>query len=479
MKIPILSNSFLLMGILILSKYNFISSYIILPFNFSSKKTKNNNNPKEYFEYFINNTIYSKIELNNHPIDFKISMEKFPIFISKKIYINNVNTDDNNYSLNYLNIKEAFLINDSFSLASAQINSSNRNLFINDNLSFFLVNKFNDSSQYEDAEIGLNRVKGNQHIDIEDVIDTKGYSIEEKANLIYQLKKKDLINSTIFSIKYNEGDSKENGEIIIGDYPHIYDPFHYSENNLFSNQVTIYTCPPYNWYSRFREFFYNNESLIVTKMFQFSIDHGFIEAPMSVKRYFEPFFNKFNDSCKEDIVNNYNVFYCKNDVIQNFKNISFSFKNQQYYQIGFLNELKMEFDYNDLFIKENGIYYFQIIFTQNSDWIFGKPIFKKYRIVFDQDKKIYSIYNCHQKENKNENTNTNTNSDNDNNSHNNKFLIFYVIIIILALFLIIESIFLIKKCLVKPRNKRPNELKDEYDYENYLNNDRGKDIINN
>ena len=50
MRISIISNSLLLMNIfIIISNYNFISSYIILPFNFSSKKTKNNDNPKEYF----------------------------------------------------------------------------------------------------------------------------------------------------------------------------------------------------------------------------------------------------------------------------------------------------------------------------------------------------------------------------------------------------------------------------------------------
>jgi len=475
MRISIISNSLLLMNILIIiSKNNFISSYIILPFNFSSKKTKNNDNPKEYFEYYINNTIYSKIEINNIPIDFKISMETFPIFISKKIYKNQnfINADDNKYSLNYLNIKEAFLINDSFKLESAQINLSNTNLYINDNLSFFLVNEFNDSNLYEDAEIGFSRVEGNQSMDIKNDIDIKGYSIEEKANLIFQLKKKDLINSTLFSIKYNEEISQESGEIIIGDYPHIYDPLHYSEKDLYSNKITIYTYPPYNWNSGFIEFIYNNKSLIVTNIFQFSIDHGFIEAPMNVKKYFESFFNKYNDSCIEDIVNNYHVFYCKNNVIQNFKNISFSFKNQQSYQPGFLNELKMEFDYKDLFINENGIYYFQIIFSKSLDWIFGKPIFKKNRIVFDQDKKMYGIYKYYQKENNNENIIIN--NPNDNNSNNSKFIIFYVIIFISLLFVIIESIFIIRKYL---GNKRPNELKDENDYD--MNNDKEKNIINN
>ena len=139
-----------------------------------------------------------------------------------------------------------------------------------------------------------------------------------------------------------------------------------------------------------------------------------------------------------------------------------------------MNELKMEFDYKDLFINENGIYYFQIIFSKNLDWIFGKPIFKKYRIVFDQDKKIYGIYKYYQKENKNENKIIN--NPNDNDSNNNRFIIFYVIIFILSLFVIIESIFIIRKYL---GNKRPNELKDENDYDNYLNNDKEKNIINN
>ena len=52
-----------------------------------------------------------------------------------------------------------------------------------------------------------------------------------------------LISLTIFSIKYNKN---EEGEIIIGDFPHIFDVIHFTENNLFMNSVIIYTCPTYN-----------------------------------------------------------------------------------------------------------------------------------------------------------------------------------------------------------------------------------------
>ena len=465
-----------LLLLITLFKLNILSSYIILPFNFSSKSMINNiNEPKKYFEFYLNNTIYTKLKINNQFINFRLSMEKFPIYISNQIYekSNKINVTDNKYSLNYINLNEVLLINDSFNLILCQINNSNGNLISNNNFSFFLVNKFlNYSINIEDGEIGLNRVKGNQYMDIEDEKDLKGYLIEENANLIFQLKKQNLINLTLFSINYNKD---EEGEIIIGDFPHLYEPEKFNENNLFMNRVTIYTSPPYNWYSRFRELIYNNESIIVNKMFQFSIDHGFIEAPISVKYHFDPFFKKYNDSCNEELINNYYVFYCKKDAIKNFNSISFTFQNQQSYLYGYLNSIKMEFKYNDLFVKDNNndINYFQIIFGKINDWIFGKPVFKKYRIVFDQDKKMYGIYNYTknlddiQKEKE---------SNYDNKENNTKNFIFWIIITILGIIVIVEGFFLIKNIFMKPRNKRANELKDDYDYNSYLNKDNN--IIN-
>ena len=236
------------------------------------------------------------------------------------------------------------------------------------------------------------------------------------------------------------------------------------------NKVTIYTCPPYNWYSRFKEVIYNNKSLIVTKMFYFSIDHGFIEAPLSVKRNFDSFFQSYNNSCKEEIINNCYVFYCKKDIIKNFNSLSFIFQTQQLYQNGLLNYLKMEFNYQDLFLKDeninNDIYYFQIIFNKNSDWIFGKPVFKKYRIVFDQDKKLYGIYNNTYYINySNEEIKNGKNVQHNSNINNNNLIIYIIILIIFGIMIIIETYLLIKKKCDRPRNKRANELIDDYIYD--------------
>ena len=79
----------------------------------------------------MNNTIYTKLRINEQLIiNFRLTMEKFIICISNKIYKQNnkINFSDNIYSLNYLNIKEALFINDSFNLEINHINNKNINM---------------------------------------------------------------------------------------------------------------------------------------------------------------------------------------------------------------------------------------------------------------------------------------------------------------------------------------------------------------
>ena len=127
-----------------------------------------------------------------------------------------------------------------------------------------------------------------------------------------------------------------------------------------------------------------------------------------------------------------------------------------------------------MFIKESGdkdgdLYYFQIIFKKTEDWIFGKPLFKKYRLVFDQDNKMYGIYSNIEKGIEEEQI---------NKSSFSKEIIFWIVIIILGIIVLVESYFLIKKMFFQSRNKRPNELKDEYDYNNPLNSTDNKNSVN-
>ena len=475
-KIDILSFLLLLLSF----KIYFISSYIILPFNFSSKYQKiiENNffkKPSDYFQYYMNNSIYTEIKVDDKPINFLLSMDTFATYISDKIYQpKNENNQEvlinKNFTLNYINLNKVKMINDSFNFKNIAIGKKSQELKAYYNYSFFKVIKYtNDSIEKKEAVIGFNRVKGAPYMELKDTSEHWGCKYEENTNIINQLKDRKIINSPIFSIKYN--DLKEKGEIIIGDYPHEYDQLHYLEKNLFMSRVTCYTCPPFNYYSSFKELIYNNESLDVRKTFQISIDHGFIEAPIKEKKYYDSFFQKYNDSCKEEKINNIYTYYCKEEAIKNFSPIVFYFVNREIYKLGLLNDFKLEFNYKDLFIKNNedknsNIYYFQIIFTENEDWIFGKPLFKKYRLIFDQYNKMYGIY--YNIENKIEIKENNFNI----------IIIYWIIIIILILCLLIESYFLIKKLIIQKRSKRANELKDEYDYNSPINSSVNKNDIN-
>lgn len=150
--------------------------------------------------------------------------------------------------------------------------------------------------------------------------------------------------------------------------------------------------------------------------------------------------------------------YCKGEVIKDFQNLSFYLSNV-------LNDKsdnnKIEFDYKDLFIKapgKNDIYYFQIVFQIGYyNWVFGRPLFKKYPTVLDQDKKIFGFY-----------TETGDYSNNNNNTNINGKKINYIswiLVAILSIGLIIFGIIFYYKLSNIKRKRKANELDDDFDYE--------------
>ena len=481
-KIYILS----LLSLIVILKISYICSYIILPFNFSSNYKTDSiidfiSEPKDYFNYYMNNSIYTKIKVDDKLINFKLTMDVYSTYISDKIYIPK-NEDqeikmEKNYSLNYINLNKVKMFCDTFDFNTLDKNQSMselNNIYKYYNYSFFKVIEYTNDTKKEDAVIGLNRIRGAPYLSIKDNNDYIGSQYEPKTNLIEQLEKKHIIDSPIFSVKYNN--LKEEGEIIIGNFPHEYDKSNYLEKNLYYNKVTCPTSPPFNYYSKFIDFLYDNKTVIVPTYFQINLDHGFIEAPLKTKNIFDGFFKAYNDSCKEEILDNdVYVYYCKKDVIQNFKNITFYFQNKEIYQFGQLNDFKLEFNYNDLFININensDIYFFQIILYEREDWIFGKPVLKKYRFVFDQDKRMYGIYTNIEKIEEKQSDKIEEN----NNNGFNKLIILWIVIAILGIGLIIESIYLLIKA-IKKRKQRANELNDEFDYDTSLNNPEKNKII--
>ena len=505
--------------LIIIFIYSINTSTIILPFSYKNKKDQifNSNSKELYFESRIDNTIYTPIKIYNQTIDFHVSMERYPIYISDTIYkkfddkkIDNKKDIIKLYSLNQIGINRAALINKTI-FVKTNISSENKIEEIN----LFRARRFINITEEEkkrlhyaseEAEIGFNIVRGSQFEYVEETendLDTealkeeyerekkiqkayedyyktgnkeekKGINVssynplneyeynpyevnedgkvkkiydddiyniyendnitkkikdnkrsekrnnkneeekntkyvgdglfkEESANFISQMKKKKRINSYSFSIKYNPN-SEENGEIIIGDLPHEYAPETYSSQNYFFDHVSITKEPPYNWHFKYKKLLYDNKQIDTGNIVKFSIDFGFIQGTNNLQNFLDNNFFNENNCYKNEIKNNYFIYYCKEDAIKNFKPIIFELESK-YCPTNM--RAKFEFTYKDLFIKgDNNFYYFQIIFPSSftNNWIFGKPLFKKYQMVFDQDRKTYGFY-LKLNQNKNENLN--------------------------------------------------------------------------
>ncbi len=138
-----------LLSLIIILKISYICSYIILPFNFSSNYKLDSNidfisEPKNYFNYYMNNSIYTKIKVDDKLINFKLTMEVYSTYISDKIYIPK-NEDqeikmDKNYSLNYINLNKVKMFYDTFDfnvLDKNQSMSELNNIYKFFNYSFF------------------------------------------------------------------------------------------------------------------------------------------------------------------------------------------------------------------------------------------------------------------------------------------------------------------------------------------------------
>ena len=554
---------FLIINIIYLE--NIVESTIILPFSYKNKKGENlnindANSKTSYFENLMDNTIYTSMKVFNQEIDFHLSMERYPIYISDEIYkkFNDKNVDNKKdtlilYSLDRIGINRAAIINKTITVKS---NTSSENEIKEINL--FRARKFLNISQNErnkrgyaseEAEIGFNIVRGSQYqyveefendLDDEDLIEdferekerqkvyeelynlTKndktnsdtpstynpldddydpnydeedqpkkpyddeniydneddypknndnsqnkdnnkkeeikerenlmgdGIFKEESANFISQLKKKDKINSYAFTIKY--APDSDAGEIIIGDLPHEYAPDVYSSENYFFDSVSITKEPPFNWHFRYKNCLYDEQKIDSGNIVKFSIDFGFLRGNAKLQKYLdENYFNK-NPCYKEKTKNNYYIYYCKEKAIKNFKPLIFELESK--YLPTNLNA-KFEFTYKDLFIEENSIYYFQIVFPSDgtySNWIFGKPLFKKYQMVFDQDRKTYGFY-------------MKINDKNSGISLKTHLKLSWALIVILIIVSLVLGYYICKLIAKLPRRLKANELEDSFTYD--------------
>ena len=388
--------------------------------------------------------IYTEINVGN-------PNQKIKLYLSFSFYLTFIFTEQANGAYNptnsntYQNISKAFYYSSPFekgfksneSLFFTTYNNSNLEV---ENYSFDLITEINKNSYLKGGIIGLK------------LFDNK-YRGDPLYNIIVQLKKRHIIESYGWSIKF---DKNGNGVLSIGAYPHEYDHQNYS-TEYFKQILSGWRATGVYWEIEFSNIItgYGNYIESTTKC-EMQIETGLIFGTdeyykIVKKEFFEEKMNKsecYEETSTSSVSMNFKYFYCtKYESIKEFKGIHF--KN---------NDLDKDFffDYNDLFIKKNNKYYFLIAFrpSTNVNWIIGYPFFKKYEFVFQPDKKIIGTYIAYPKVSTNDN----------GNKTNTSVILLICLVCVLFVVISVLSIFLFKLLKKKLKKKRANELDDNFDY---------------
>ena len=386
------------------------------------------------FTYLSIGTPFQKIPVSikfrNYPFYIIDSSSKFLPSKNQTFYNKNISSTFKQYNSNFSGLYEEDIIFAYLSEDDIKINDK----YFFKKMKFNLASEFKNNSIYFSGCIGLN-LFSNDYFFVQ-------------SHFITQLKQNSFIKSYDFTINYLD-DNK--GKIIIGLRPDEYDN-NYNENDIKYININ---------YIEFSDFYYVIFSNILMNVYNienyvniyFQIEFNFILGSYKFYNYIQSnFFNKFieNKICflKQFIINynnkekKYDYFLCNDDInLKEFGNLIFYIK-----EINFnftLNE-------NDLFINYKNKKFFLIVFEKGSnEWILGKPFFKKYQLVFNQDKKIIYFYNKKRKQN------------------HLKIKIFHIIFFLLLLILICLLFYIIIFKFKKQKRIKVKELEENLNYLNF------------
>ena len=394
------------------------------------------------------NRIVTEIKVGTEPqkIPMRIDLFYYDFYIAGKTKENEKSTniifDQSNSKTFYQKEKFAEFGGRGFNIgykANDLFLNSNNNQ--NYNLSFILAM---DPDEGDSGMIGL---KINSQED-EEIIE---------YNFIKQLKKANAIKNYYFTIKYTDD---THGNLIIGDLPENYDnKFHGVE---FKDTYVINPNDPSSWNmeidSIYTKYANNEDKTDLGKASIFfrlnlGITFGTQEYLDELKKSFMEEQIK-NGICFEQKTSYYYTYYCKKSVnFSKMKNLCFYNKELDY---------NFEFTYKDLFYYNelDNNYYFLIEFeiSQNKRWLIGEFFFKKYQLIFNQEKRKIGIYNG-----KLDNTKI---EDQSWLSSNKWYLVLIIFLVILLIVISILAYLYIKS--ISKRKKKANELDDD-DYEYTIN----------
>ena len=394
-----LSLLFLLINSLEDSQQNKTIKYLKFPFQ-RNLTLKDSMTPKQFFETSLYNQIYIDLIVgsNKQKIPFYLYLQQYPLVLQssnaksgevKGIY-------DETKSKTYKEIKEendfknedlekGMLSTDDFYFDS---NPSNIHFFLS-------IENYPLSHITEGGKIGFKFWQKNEQ--------SENF---KDLTFVTNLKNLDIISGYEFSFIYDSNNlCEDKGILYIGASLHDINKNKYNEKYYYSTYSNLNLNGL--WGYTFEYTFLGNDIFERAKTAFFYPEFGFIvgtrnffEKINSTGNWFEYFnINKKCHSTKIHIndmdANGYNRFlyeytayYCDKDVdVKKIINTNITFFSKDFGDIFSLNN-------EDLWMERNDYKYFMILQTINPEnsWIFGKPFFKKFHLVFNQDKKTIGVY---------------------------------------------------------------------------------------
>ena len=468
-------NAILTLNIILLLNLSF--SYIIFPFS-TIKENKNeymNINPdvfsynyKNFFDDNFNELIYINMTLGDPNYEIKVTLT----YEDCNFKIRNISDciNYNIYSSQQININ-----------TYTDINLNSKQNF--EKINFSLYNSYtsnNDKNGLICGSMGFQLIK---------------YIKDKKYNILNNLYSKGYIKKSSWLLKYT---AKDSGFLILGtnDLEEIIP--NYNLNNLYTTKAVIEGVSFYwtfniqkvisiipNSTNNQNETFVINDEIVNA---QINNDFNFIQGNYKYYEFIEKYyFKKYLDKkiCMKTFwyKNKYSEYFVY-ECIKKDLNKSDLMNFPLLILLSFDANVKLEFDYKDLFTETKYKIFFNVIFSvYNSDnWILGKIFLKKYLIIINSEENLIKIY---LDDNKEIIGNDNSTANNTNNiaikkdgEKNNK--INWKTILIILLFIPFGLLcFYFGRKIRRERRKKANELIDEYEYDsNKENNKKENGVIN-
>ena len=200
----------------------------------------------------LENNIFCNINVGNQIIPFKISFDKELTFIM-----------NDNYTFSKFSISKS----KSFAKKSMLSNSylfDNIKYGYNASDTFKFINEEDEEIEVPDIPFILGTYKEEQNsfkYPAQLGLKKKTYNNPNVFNFIQELKKRDVINSEVFFFKF---DDKEEGELILGEYPHEFNKNYDSKYLIQSSSLEMGTS--YNWFLHFNYLFIGENKVDLQKI---------------------------------------------------------------------------------------------------------------------------------------------------------------------------------------------------------------------